>query len=65
MGRIDIILPDNLEEEFRTEVFKSKGMKKGNITAAIIDAIKIWMKQEREKRSNAAKKAWETRKNKK
>ena len=65
MGRIDVILPDDLEEEFRTEVFKSKGMKKGNITAAIIDAIKIWIKQERDKRSNAAKKAWETRKNKK
>jgi len=65
MGRIDVILPDDLEEEFRTEVFKSKGMKKGNITAAIIDAIKIWIKQEQDKRSNAAKKAWETRKNKK
>jgi hypothetical protein len=62
MGRIDVILPDNLEEEFRTEVFKSKGMKKGNITAAIIDAIKMWIKQERAKRSNAAKKAWKTRK---
>ena len=62
MGRIDVILPDNLEEEFRTEVFKSKGMKKGNITAAIIDAIRIWMKEERKKRSNAAKKAWEKRK---
>ena len=51
MGRIDVILPDNLEEEFRTEVFKSKGMKKGNITASIIDAIRMWIKQEQEKRS--------------
>jgi hypothetical protein len=62
MGRIDVILPEDLEEEFRTEVFKSKGMKKGNITAAIIDAIRMWMKEERKKRSNAAKKAWEKRK---
>ena len=50
MGRIDVILPEDLEEEFRTEVFKSKGMKKGNITAAIIDAIQMWMKEERKKR---------------
>ena len=64
MGRIDVILPDDLEEKFRTEVFKSKGMKKGNITAAIIDAIRTWIKQERLKRSNAAKKAWEKRKKK-
>jgi len=63
MGRIDVILPEDLEEEFRTEVFKSKGMKKGNITAAIIDAIQMWMKEERKKRSNAAKKAWDIRKN--
>ena len=62
MGRIDVILPDDLEEEFRTEVFKSKGMKRGNITAAIIDALNVWMKEERRKRSNAAKKAWEKRK---
>jgi hypothetical protein len=62
MGRIDVILPDDLEEEFRTEVFKSKGMKRGNITAAIVDAIKIWILDERKKRSNAAKKAWEKRK---
>lgn len=62
MGRIDVILPDDLEEEFRTEVFKSKGMKRGNITAAIVDAIKMWMQEEKNKRSNAAKKAWEKRK---
>ena len=64
MGRIDVILPDKLEEEFRTEVFKSKGMKRGNITAAIVDAIRIWIQKERKKRSNAAKKAWGTRKKK-
>ena len=62
MGRIDIILPDDLEQEFRTEVFKQLGMKRGNITLAMIDAIKMWMKEKQKKRSNAAKKAWETRK---
>jgi hypothetical protein len=65
MGAIKVILQDDLEEQFRTEVFKSKGMKKGNLTEAIEEAVKMWIKSQKEKRSNAAKKAWETRKNKK
>jgi len=65
MGRIDIILPDDLEQEFREEVFKQLGMKRGNITIAIIDAIKLWINTNQRKRSEAAKKAWETRKKEK
>ena len=64
MGAIKVILPDDIEEQFRTEVFKSKGMKKGNLTLAIEEAVKMWIESERKKRSNAAKKAWKTRKNK-
>ena len=62
MGAIKVILPEDLEEKFRTEVFKSKGMKKGNLTLAIEEAIKMWIESEQKKRSNAAKKAWEKRK---
>ena len=65
MGAIKVILPEILEEQFRTEVFKSKGMKKGNITAAIEEAVKMWIESEQKKRSTAAKKAWDTRRNKK
>ena len=65
MGAIKVILPDDLEEQFRTEVFKSKGMKKGNITEAIGEAISMWMESEKKKRSEVAKKAWESRKEKK
>ena len=43
MGRIDVILPDALEKEFRNKVFKKFGMKRGNITAAIQEAIKLWI----------------------
>ena len=63
MGAIKVILPDELEEEFRSEVFKSKGMKKGNLTLAIEEAIKMWIEVQRKKRSEAAKKAWKKRKN--
>jgi len=43
MGRIDITLPSNLEQRFRQEVFKRYGMKKGNITLAIQEAIEQWI----------------------
>ena len=62
MGNIKVILPDDLEQEFREEIFKSKGMKRGNITIAIEEAIRMWIGANKKKRSEAAKKAWEKRK---
>lgn len=44
MGNIKVILPDELEKEFREEVFKQLGMKKGNLTLAIEEAIREWIK---------------------
>ena len=64
MGRIDVLLSDELEREFREEVYKQKGMKKGNIKKAIEEAIKLWIETNKKKRSAAAKKAWKTRKRK-
>ena len=63
MGAIKVILSDELEQKFRDEVFKSKGMKKGNITIAIEESINMWIEDQQQKRSDAAKKAWKTRKN--
>jgi len=57
MGNIKVILPDDLDQKFREEVFKSKGMKKGNITLAIEEAIQLWIESEIEKRSEVVKKA--------
>lgn len=48
MGRIDIILPDQLENEFRQEVAKRLGMRRGNLTKAVQDAIKQWIQQKNE-----------------
>jgi hypothetical protein len=62
MSRIDVVISDDLEEKFRLEVFKSKGMKKGNLSKAVEEAIKMWIESEQRKRSNAAKKAWKKRK---
>jgi hypothetical protein len=62
MGRIDIVLSDEVEKELRVEIVKELGMKKGNMSIAIEEAIKMWIESKRVKRSNAAKKAWATRK---
>lgn len=46
MGRIDVILPDELEHKLRMEVGKRMGAKRGNFTEAIKEAIDMWLKQE-------------------
>ncbi len=50
MGRMDIIIPDDLEKRFREEVFKRRGMKRGNMTWAIQEAIEQWIEQEERKK---------------
>jgi hypothetical protein len=45
MARMDIIIPDNLEKRFREEVFKRRGMKRGNITLAVQEAIEQWIER--------------------
>ena len=45
MGRMDIIMSNDLEQRFRHEVFKRYGMKKGNITLAIQEAIEQWIEK--------------------
>jgi len=50
MARMDIILPDDLEQRFRKEVFKRLGMKRGNITLAIQEAIEQWIEKGEKKK---------------
>jgi len=50
MGAIKVNLPDELDKKFRAEVFESKGMKKGNLTEAIEEAIQIWIEARQKKR---------------
>ena len=44
MGRIEAYIPDALETEFRIEITKRFGGKKGDLQKSIIQAIKIWIK---------------------
>jgi hypothetical protein len=43
MGRLDIIMDDGLEKKFRQEVAKRIGYKRGNIKAAIEEAVRDWL----------------------
>jgi len=45
MGRVDIILSDDLEKRLRETIFQRKGMKKGNITEAVSEAIILWIER--------------------
>jgi hypothetical protein len=50
MGKITLVLDDKLDERFREAVFKSKGMKKGNMSEAFEEALNLWIKQQMEKK---------------
>ncbi|MDG6223679.1 MAG: hypothetical protein IAX21_09395 [Candidatus Bathyarchaeota archaeon] len=52
MGKYNISVKDRLDRRFREEVFKRKGMKKGNLSEAIEEAMVMWIggKKENEER---------------
>ncbi len=52
MARIDVILPADLEKRFRETVFKRKGMKRGNMTEAIQEAVLLWINSDSKKGKN-------------
>lgn len=42
---MNIVVNDELAERFKKAVFKKKGMKKGNISEAIQEAMKDWIEK--------------------
>lgn len=44
MGKMNVVLSDKIEERFRKAVFQRKGMRKGNISIALEEAIDHWIK---------------------
>lgn len=48
MGRIDAIIPDELEKKLRMKAVEKFGGKKGSLTEALEDAIKAWVEEEKE-----------------
>ena len=43
MGKMNVVLSDEVEVKFRKTVFERKGMKKGNISDALEEAIEQWI----------------------
>ena len=43
MGKINLAIDDNIDEKFRVAVAKKKGMRKGNLTEAMEEAMKLWI----------------------
>jgi hypothetical protein len=44
MGKLTLVLDDDLENQFREAIFKAMGMRRGNMQLAIEEAIKSWIK---------------------
>ncbi|MGB8780895.1 MAG: hypothetical protein WCD81_09655 [Candidatus Bathyarchaeia archaeon] len=43
MGKLNINVQKDVDEKFRTEVFRRKGLKKGNIKEAVEEAMILWI----------------------
>lgn len=45
LGRIDVIIPDDLESDLRVKVAQEYGGQKGALGKAVAEAIHLWLKQ--------------------
>jgi len=45
MGKISVSIPDELEKEIRIKAMKKFGMKKGYLSKAVMEALRLWLKQ--------------------
>jgi metal-responsive CopG/Arc/MetJ family transcriptional regulator len=43
MSRLVLTVPEELEKRFRDAVYKRYGMKKGNISKAVREALELWI----------------------
>ncbi len=43
MGRLDLIIPDDIERELRIELINRFGGKKGDLSRAVAEAIEMWI----------------------
>lgn len=46
MGRLDAIVDDSIEEQFRMEAIKRFGARKGNLSKALEEAMDLWIKKD-------------------
>ncbi len=46
MGRISVDIPDELEKELRFKTIERFGGKKGDLSRAVEEAVKVWVAKE-------------------
>jgi hypothetical protein len=46
VGRLDVIIPDDLEKQFRMKVLDKFGAEKGALSKALAEAMRLWLKEE-------------------
>ncbi|MEM4863181.1 MAG: hypothetical protein QW706_08405 [Candidatus Nezhaarchaeales archaeon] len=55
VGIITFTLPDDLEREFRAEVARRFGVRKGSISRALEEAVKLWIEMNRKSEPSATR----------
>lgn len=55
MGKLNMDIPDELDKQFREAVFNRFGMKKGNLTIAIEEALTEWINKKNRENKNGKK----------
>ena len=51
MGKMNIVVGDDVEERFRKTVANTKGFRKGNISIALQEAIELWIKEQTKRKA--------------
>jgi len=46
MGKISVIIPDDLEAELRKKIVEKYGWKKGNLSRGVEEAIRLWLRED-------------------
>jgi hypothetical protein len=49
MGKLNLVISDDLDNKFRQEVAKQLGMRKGNLTKAVEEALNLWLHEKKRK----------------
>jgi hypothetical protein len=52
MGKVNLTINDELEREFREVAYREKGMKKGFLTDAIEESIRVWLEYVKSKETD-------------
>jgi hypothetical protein len=52
MARLDAIIDDKLEQQFRIEITKRLGGRKGDLSKALEEAIHLWVIQKKTDKSS-------------